>query len=223
MGSYIRHSPKDNFIGKAQDISSIRKIRWQPHHCFHYRALSIYRGHFSLNNSRKTTHISRESEKWGVVRECKAWPNFYHRYFCAIRTIVLWRTAIYRESIVFSYFLRPASTERAPLPSSMTCPSVCNDHLIAVVALVPGWDQYLVAHPLYEGFFIGYSNSMVRFMANEISTFSPCHDPAQCKILQRWPCHRVWSRTNRPLTNENIWFSVQLSLKFVQKGPIDIK
>ena len=61
-------------------------------------ALFIYRGHFSLKNSRKTLHSSRYCR--GVVRGCKIWPKYYHCNCCFVCIIVLYVASIYRESIV---------------------------------------------------------------------------------------------------------------------------
>ena len=59
-----------------------------------YSALSIYRSHFSLYNTR---------EVWGVVREYKFERSFYHCNCCFVCTIARYITAIYRDSIVCGY------------------------------------------------------------------------------------------------------------------------
>ena len=42
-------------------------------------------------------------EVWSVVRECKVWPKSCHYNCWVVCTIVLYVTAIYRESIVYSF------------------------------------------------------------------------------------------------------------------------
>ena len=61
-----------------------------------YSALPIYRGLFSPNNSRKTP-IARPLV-WDMVvfRELLVLPKFYLRVYCAVCSIVLYCTAIYR-------------------------------------------------------------------------------------------------------------------------------
>ena len=54
----------------AENVS----IWWRHHGVF-----SIYRLNLSLRISRKAAHsLHREGDLWGVTRECKVWPKFYH-------------------------------------------------------------------------------------------------------------------------------------------------
>ena len=70
--------------------------KWQK-----YSALPIYRGLFPPKNSRKTP-IARPLGRGMVVsREFLVWPQFYLRIYYAMCSIVLYCTAIYRESIVW--------------------------------------------------------------------------------------------------------------------------
>ena len=80
------NTPKIGSRGKGMHISQSQSYTHV------YSALSIYRDHF-LNISRKV---------WGVVRECKVSLKICHCNCCwALCTIMLYMTAIYRESIVY--------------------------------------------------------------------------------------------------------------------------
>ena len=66
-----------------------------------YIALSISRGHFSPNKSRKIPIARPWGRGMGVFREFEVWPKFYHRN-CAVCNDVSYCTAMYRESILAS-------------------------------------------------------------------------------------------------------------------------
>ena len=66
----------------------------------HWYAFPISRGHFYPNNSRKTPMARPLGRDMGVLRELKIWYIFHIRRCCTVRNIVLYCTAIYRESIV---------------------------------------------------------------------------------------------------------------------------
>ena len=68
-----------------------------------HSALPTYLGIFSPNNSRKTP-IARPLRRCMVVfRAFLFWLHFYIRIYCVVCSIVLYRTAIYRESLVFHH------------------------------------------------------------------------------------------------------------------------
>ena len=60
--------------------------------CTYYSALSIYCSHLSLYNSRKTPH--------SLPVRVQIWPKFHYCNCCAMCTIIVYITSIYRESIV---------------------------------------------------------------------------------------------------------------------------
>ena len=64
-----------------------------------YSALSIYRGHFSSYNPRKTPHSSPVRARYGVSFVGANLSKFYHFNCCAVCTILSYITAIYGESI----------------------------------------------------------------------------------------------------------------------------
>ena len=66
-----------------------------------YSALPISRGHFSPNNSRKTSIGRPLGWAMCVFREFEVLSKFYTRSCCAGRNFMFYCTAIYRESIVF--------------------------------------------------------------------------------------------------------------------------
>ena len=76
-----------------------------------YIALSIYRGHFSSYNSRKTPHSSPVKAMYGCLSWAEIWPKFYHCNCCAVCTIVWYMTAIYWEPII-SHSSAPISEEK---------------------------------------------------------------------------------------------------------------
>ena len=55
----------------------------------------------SPNNSRKTTIARPNGRAMGLFRDFNVSPKFYLRSCCALCNIELYRTAIYRESVVF--------------------------------------------------------------------------------------------------------------------------
>ena len=66
-----------------------------------YIALPIYRGYFSTINSRKTTLAHPLWLSIGVFFESEFWPKVFTRRDRAVCIIMLFCTAIYRESTVF--------------------------------------------------------------------------------------------------------------------------
>ena len=60
--------------------------------------IPISRGHFSLNNLRKTPIPHPWRRAMGAFREFEVWPEFYLRSYCAVCNNVLF-TVIYRESM----------------------------------------------------------------------------------------------------------------------------
>ena len=65
------------------------------------RALDNSRQFFIEELTKDTPYLAREGEVWGVVRECSlAWVLPLH--FCAVRVIVLYKTAIYREFLIIT-------------------------------------------------------------------------------------------------------------------------
>ena len=66
-----------------------------------YSALSIYRGHFSLHNSRKTSRSSPVRARYGVSFVTAKFDRSFLQLNCwALCTIILYMTTLYRESIV---------------------------------------------------------------------------------------------------------------------------
>ena len=70
---------------------------------YKFRALRIYRDQFSLNNSQETPIAHPLGGGMCVFREILVWPKFNYRIGIAVQLlygIVLYGTALYRESIV---------------------------------------------------------------------------------------------------------------------------
>ena len=72
---------------------------------FIYSALPISRCHFSPNNSRRTPITRSLGRDMDVILEFEILPKFYIRNGCAEWNIVLYCTAIYRESRVLCSFV----------------------------------------------------------------------------------------------------------------------
>ena len=80
----LRILPDDHIPWLAVHVSTYPLPDPQVHT---YSALSIYRGHFSSDNSRKSPHISPVRARYDVVRECKSDRSFHHCNCCAVYTI----------------------------------------------------------------------------------------------------------------------------------------
>ena len=65
-----------------------------------YSALAIYGGHFYMKNSRKTPHSSPVRARYGVSFVSAKHNRSFTNVIALLSTIVLYMTAIYRESIV---------------------------------------------------------------------------------------------------------------------------
>ena len=72
-----------------------------------YSALPISHGHSSLNNSQETPIARPLGRAMGVLRGFKVWPTLYRRGHFVVCNIVLYCTAIYWESTVQIFILRP--------------------------------------------------------------------------------------------------------------------
>ena len=95
------------FTWNIEITTLVQSVNNSPHSVIAtniYSVLSIYRGHYPLKISRKTsdTRIALVGEVWGVLPECKVWPKLYHCICWFVRIVLLYMTAIYRESIVYS-------------------------------------------------------------------------------------------------------------------------
>ena len=66
-------------------------------------ALSISRGHFSPNNSRKTAISRPLGQDMATFHDFEIWPMFCLQIYCHVCDIVLYCTTIYRESVVFIF------------------------------------------------------------------------------------------------------------------------
>ena len=90
---------------------------WPP---IRYTAFPIYRGNFSPNNSRKAPIARQLGRGMGVLREFEMWPKLFHRSCCTVCNIVLYCTAIYRESIVPCHIVKSLELieDRAPVDVS---------------------------------------------------------------------------------------------------------
>ena len=101
------------YLGQWVTQSGIYKcnlieLNWGNYLCHsdircHYSALPIYDGH--LNNSRKTPMAHPLGRGMDGFREFEMWPQFYLQICCALLNIVLYFTAIYRDSIVSDWWL----------------------------------------------------------------------------------------------------------------------
>ena len=84
----------------------------------HTSKLPINRCHFSPNTSWKTPIARPLGRGNGGFGEFEVWPKFYLRSCCALCIIVLYCTAIYRESKVFASVKGQLPLE-APVPWTM--------------------------------------------------------------------------------------------------------
>ena len=99
-----------SFKKKRLKVSS---AKWRPFHLglnvltllqlkLYYSALPIYRSHFFPITHERHPWLARKGEVWVSFLEFQFWPKVYLRICSAVCIIVLYCTAIYRESILFA-------------------------------------------------------------------------------------------------------------------------
>ena len=92
-------------VQQEQDIHVVSGTAWRGEYVRHihigcsYSALPMSRGHFPPNNSLKTAIARPLGRDMAAFHEFEVWP-FCLRIYCPVCNILLYRAAIYRESIV---------------------------------------------------------------------------------------------------------------------------